>query len=137
MNSLSSICQFFSTAFFMMWCAKRGFKRPFIIAILIVVSSVIGYVGVYYLNIPHLTWLIIGITIWFGLGTGVYYIPWSVYVFLADVDEVLTGRRREGLYAGAMVMAGKLMRATVVFCLGLSSVCLVLSQAFIINQPVQ
>ncbi|HAM7106028.1 TPA: MFS transporter, partial [Escherichia coli] len=75
--------------------------------------------GVYYLNIPHLTWLIIGITIWFGLGTGgVYYIPWSVYVFLADVDEVLTGRRREGLYAGAMVMAGKLMRATVVFCLG-------------------
>lgn len=55
MNSLSSICQFFSTAFFMMWCAKRGFKRPFIIAILIVVSSVIGYVGVYYLNIPHLT----------------------------------------------------------------------------------
>lgn len=70
MNSLSSICQFFSTAFFMMWCAKRGFKRPFIIAILIVVSSVIGYVGVYYLNIPHLTWLIIGITIWFGLGTG-------------------------------------------------------------------
>ncbi len=76
---------------------------------------------------PHLTWLIIGITIWFGLGTGgVYYIPWSVYVFLADVDEVLTGRRREGLYAGAMVMAGKLMRATVVFLSGgLSSVCLV------------
>lgn len=120
MNSLSSICQFISTAFFMMWCAKRGFKRPFIVAILIVVSSVIGYVGVFYLNIPHVTWAIIAITIWFGLGTGgVYYIPWSVYVFLADVDEVLTGRRREGLYAGAMIMAGKLMRATVVFVLGL------------------
>lgn len=120
MNSLSSICQLFSTAFFMMWCAKRGFKRPFIIASLIVISSVIGYVGVFYLNIPHLTWVVVGITIWFGLGTGgVYYIPWSVYVFLADVDEVLTGRRREGLYAGAMIMAGKLMRATIVFCLGL------------------
>lgn len=120
MNSLSSICQFVSTALFMMWCAKRGFKRPFIIAILIVVSSVIGYVGVFYLNIPHITWVVIAITIWFGLGTGgVYYIPWSVYVFLADVDEVLTGRRREGLYAGAMIMAGKLMRATVVFVLGI------------------
>lgn len=120
MNSLSSICQFISTALFMVWCAKRGFKRPFIIAILIVVSSVFGYVGVYYFNAPHITGLVVAITIWFGLGTGgVYYIPWSVYTFLADVDEVLTGRRREGLYAGAMTMAGKLMRATVVFVLGI------------------
>lgn len=120
MNSLSSICQLVSTAFFMIWCAKCGFKRPFVIALLIVISSVIGYVGVYYFNMPHITGLVVAITIWFGLGTGgVYYIPWSVYTFLADVDEVLTGRRREGIYAGAMTMAGKLMRATVVFVLGL------------------
>ena len=120
MNSLSSICQLISTAFFMAWCVKRGFKKPFVIAILIVISSVIGYIGVYYLNMPHVTWIVIGITIWFGLGTGgVYYIPWSVYTFLADIDEVLTGRRREGIYAGAMTMAGKLMRATIVFVLGI------------------
>lgn len=120
MNSLSSICQLISTAFFMAWCAKHGFKRPFVIAILIVISSVIGYVGIYHFNLPHVTWLVVAITIWFGLGTGgVYYIPWSVYTFLADVDEVLTGRRREGLYAGAMTMAGKLMRATIVFLLGI------------------
>ncbi len=120
MNSLSSICQLISTAIFMAWCAKRGFKRPFVIAILIVISSVIGYVGIYHFNLPHVTWLVVAITIWFGLGTGgVYYIPWSVYTFLADIDEVLTGRRREGIYAGAMTMAGKLMRATVVFVLGL------------------
>lgn len=120
MNSLSSICQLVSTAFFMIWCAKCGFKRPFVIALLIVISSVIGYVGIYYFNMPHITGLVVAITIWFGLGTGgVYYIPWSVYTFLADVDEVLTGRRREGIYAGAMTMAGKLMRATVVFVLGL------------------
>ncbi|WP_392563539.1 MFS transporter [Orbus wheelerorum] len=120
MNSLSSICQLISTAFFMVWCAKHGFKRPFVIAILIVISSVIGYVGVFHFNLPHITWIVVAITIWFGLGTGgVYYIPWSVYTFLADIDEVLTGRRREGIYAGAMTMAGKLMRATVVFILGL------------------
>ncbi|WP_392558905.1 MFS transporter [Orbus mooreae] len=120
MNSLSSICQLISTALFMIWCAKFGFKRPFILAILIVISSVIGYVGIFYFNMPHITWLVIAITIWFGLGTGgVYYIPWSVYTFLADIDEVLTGRRREGIYAGAMTMAGKLMRATVVFILGI------------------
>lgn len=119
MNSLSSICQLVSTAFFMMYCAKKGFKKPFIIALLIVVSSMICYVGIYYFNLPHITWLVVGITIWFGLGTGgVYYIPWSVYVFLADVDEVVTNRRREGVYAGAMTMAGKLVRASIVFVLG-------------------
>ena len=37
---------------------------------------------------------------------------------MADVDEVVTNRRREGVYAGAMTMAGKLMRASVVFILG-------------------
>ena len=36
---------------------------------------------------------------------GVYYIPWTVYTFLADVDEVFTGRRREGIYAGAMTFS--------------------------------
>ena len=119
MNSLSSICQLVSTAFFMMYCAKKGFKKPFIIALLIVISSMMGYVGIYYFNLPHITWIVVGITIWFGLGTGgVYYIPWSVYVFLADVDEVVTNRRREGVYAGAMTMAGKLVRASIVFVLG-------------------
>jgi oligogalacturonide transporter len=49
-----------------------------------------------------------GITVLFGLGTGgVYYIPWTVYTFLADVDEIYTGRRREGIYAGAMTFSGK------------------------------
>ena len=54
-----------------------------------------------------MTVLIIAIVIVFGLGTGgVYYIPWTSYTFMADVDEVVTNRRREGIYAGAMTMAG-------------------------------
>ena len=83
------------------------------------IAGVLGYVGVFLLNVPHLTWVIVGVTILFGLGTGgVYYIPWTTYTFMADVDEVVTNRRREGVYAGAMTMAGKLMRASIVFLLG-------------------
>ena len=78
-----------------------------------------GYIGVAVLNVPHMTVLIIAIVIVFGLGTGgVYYIPWTSYTFMADVDEVVTNRRREGIYAGAMTMAGKLIRASIVSILG-------------------
>jgi oligogalacturonide transporter len=49
---------------------------------------------------------------------GVYYIPWTVYTFLADVDEIYTGRRREGIYAGAMTFSGKILRSIIVFTMG-------------------
>ncbi|MFP3126106.1 MFS transporter [Ectobacillus funiculus] len=120
MNSLSSILQLISTAVFIAICVKKGFTKPFTWALSIVVVAVILYSAVYFLNIQNLTPLIIGITIVFGLGTGgVYYIPWSVYTFMADVDEVVTNRRREGVYAGAMTMAGKLVRASVIAIMGL------------------
>lgn len=85
----------------------------------------------------YLTWLIIGITylvFWSGDG-GVYLHSCGVAYSLPMLIEVLTGRRREGLALVNVVMA-VLMRATV-FCPSVLSVCLVLSQAFIINQPVQ
>jgi len=119
MNSMSSILQLVSTALFIGIVAKKGFRKPFYWALSVVIIAVIGYVCVYIFNLPHLTGLIIAITVLFGLGTGgVYYIPWTVYTFMADVDEVVTNRRREGVYAGAMTMAGKLMRATIVSLLG-------------------
>ena len=119
MNSLSSILQLISTLIFVKIVAKRGFKKPFIWALSIVIAAILGYIGVAVLNVPHMTVLIIAIVIVFGLGTGgVYYIPWTSYTFMADVDEVVTNRRREGIYAGAMTMAGKLIRASIVSILG-------------------
>ena len=42
--------------------------------------------------------------------------PLTVYTFLADVDEVLTGWRREGIYAGAATFAGnQITRLVIVF----------------------
>ncbi|MCH4170292.1 MAG: MFS transporter [Lactobacillus sp.] len=119
MNSMSSILQLVSTAVFIIICAKKGFTKPFSAALGIVISAVLAYVVIYFFHIPHLTWLVVGITALFGIGTGgVYYIPWTVYTFMADVDEVVTNRRREGIYSGAMTMGGKLIRATIVFILG-------------------
>lgn len=121
MNGFSSIMQLISTMVFIGLCIKMGFSKPYRIALAIVSISVLAYTALYFLGWSQQTTLIalFVITAIFGLGTGgVYYIPWTVYTFLADVDEVLTGRRREGIYAGAMTFAGKLTRSVVVFAMG-------------------
>jgi len=121
LNSLNAILQLFSTAIFIGICVKFGFSKPYTWALLIVVFAVCCYSLLHFLQLPaHLaTMAIIGVTVIFGLGTGgVYYIPWTVYTFLADVDEVFTGRRREGIYAGAMTFAGKIVRSIIVFAMG-------------------
>jgi oligogalacturonide transporter len=81
---------------------------------------VLLYTSLWFFHLPSsLAILMFGITVLFGLGTGgVYYIPWTVYTFLADVDEIYTGRRREGIYAGAMTFSGKILRSIIVFSMG-------------------
>lgn len=121
LNSLNAILQLISTAIFIAICVKRGFSKPYTWALSIVIFAVCCYSLLHFFNLPaHIaTIAIIGITVIFGLGTGgVYYIPWTVYTFLADVDEVFTGRRREGIYAGAMTFSGKITRSIIVFSMG-------------------
>lgn len=121
LNSFSSIMQLISTAIFIGICVKMGFARPFRIALQVVIVSVIAYAALYFTGWSETTTVIVlfCITAVFGLSTGgIYYIPWTVYTFLADVDEVLTGRRREGIYAGAMTFAGKMVRSIIVFAMG-------------------
>lgn len=119
LNSLSSLLQLVSTAIFMVICAKKGFSKPYIFGLSIVVIAMLCFVGVYIGNINNFA-IVILIMVFFGIGTGgVYYIPWSLYTFIADVDEALTGERREGTYSGAMMLVGQIMQASVIFLLGL------------------
>ncbi|WP_251555140.1 MFS transporter [Neobacillus muris] len=51
-----------------------------------------------------------------GLGRGgLNYIPWNNYAFIPDVDEALTGQRREGVFAGVMSLIRKGSQALAVF----------------------
>ena len=51
-----------------------------------------------------------------GLGRGALnYIPWSVYNYMPDVDEIVTGRRREGAFAGVMTFVRKVMQSAAIF----------------------
>jgi oligogalacturonide transporter len=66
------------------------------------------------------TWWVFGALAVIGLGRGgLNYIPWSVYNYMADVDEIVTGRRREGAFAGVMTFTRKTMQAAAVMLVGL------------------
>ena len=47
-----------------------------------------------------------------GLGRGTLnFVPWSVYNYLPDVDEAVTGQRREGIFAGVMTFVRKITQS--------------------------
>ena len=49
---------------------------------------------------------------------GTYMIPWAVYTALPDADEALTGKRREGIYAGVMMLIRQLCQGLALFISG-------------------
>ena len=54
-----------------------------------------------------------------GLGRGALkYIPWATYNYMADVDEIVTGRRREGAFAGVMTFVRKMSQAAAIMLVG-------------------
>lgn len=54
-----------------------------------------------------------------GLGRGILiYIPWHTYNYIADVDEILTGKRREGIFAGVMTFFRKAVQSVAVIATG-------------------
>ncbi|MBB4154371.1 oligogalacturonide transporter [Sphingomonas jinjuensis] len=54
-----------------------------------------------------------------GLGRGALnYIPWATYNYMADVDEIVTGRRREGAFAGVMTFVRKMSQALAIILVG-------------------
>lgn len=123
-QSMSSILQLVSTLVVMGIVAKKGFRKPYMAAEGVVIAASIAYVlcGVFGIDAASAAGFagITAIVVVFGLGTGaVYYIPWQAYLFVADVDEVVAGRRREGTFSAAMHLCGKLMNSAVVAALGM------------------
>jgi len=82
-------------------------------------------------NSLPLLFVMIGIA---GLGRGgLNYIPWNNYAFIPDVDEALTGQRREGVFAGVMSLIRKGTQALAVFLVGV----ILDSSGFVSGQEIQ
>lgn len=82
-------------------------------------TAVLGFLTIYLLQ-PSPTWWIYVPVVIAGLGRGgLNYIPWSTYNYMADVDEIVTGRRREGAFAGVMTFIRKFSQAIAVMGVGM------------------
>lgn len=65
-------------------------------------------------------WVLLGAVVLAGLGRGALnYIPWNVYNYIADVDEIVTAKRREGSFAGVMTFIRKAAQAIAVMMVGI------------------
>jgi len=54
-----------------------------------------------------------------GLGRGTLnFVPWSVYNYLPDIDEAVTGERREGIFAGVMTLVRKVAQSLAIMATG-------------------
>jgi oligogalacturonide transporter len=53
----------------------------------------------------------------FGRG-GLNFIPWNIYNYIADVDEIVTAERRPGVFSGVMVITRKTTMAVAVMAVG-------------------
>ncbi|MDM3270518.1 MULTISPECIES: MFS transporter [Citrobacter] len=51
--------------------------------------------------------------------SGLYYIPWNIYSFIPDIDEMVTQQRREGIFAGVMVLTRKSTVAIAILLIGM------------------
>lgn len=66
----------------------------------------------------HLNWIYVA-GVLAGLGFGaVNVIPWAIVADVVEEDELRTGQRREGIYAGYLVFFRKLASAVTIFMVG-------------------
>ncbi|MBC2667188.1 MFS transporter [Novosphingobium flavum] len=97
-------------------------------------AGVVALLAQWKLGIPATAapvWIGIGLV---GLGRGALnYIPWATYNYMADIDEIVTGRRREGSFAGVMTFVRKATQAAAVAGVGV----LMDVGGFVAKAPVQ
>ena len=80
--------------------------------------GILGFAALYFSGVADIRWFL-AVAVIAGLGRGALnFIPWSVYNYMPDVDEIVTGRRREGAFAGVMTFIRKLLQSAVVFAVG-------------------
>ena len=91
---------------------KRGHALAYRIGLSVWVIAMVGM----YLQTPDTSMVLFianCIAVGAGLGAGTL-IPYQILPFVADVDELMTGKKQAGIYAGAMTLVRKLIQGALV-----------------------
>ena len=111
-TSFSIIQVFIGVPIIAYLCIKIGSVMSYRISIGCLIFSMISFIFIPMFS-PTIS-LILFILIVFVLGfarAGCYFVPWNVYNFMADIDESLTTKRREGTFASTMILSRKLIQS--------------------------
>ena len=115
-----AFAQLLSVACFIPMCLHLHPAPSYRIAVTLFAAGVLGFAALYLLTPSANGWLIYVAVVVAGLGRGgLNFIPWNVYNYMADVDEIVTGRRREGAFAGVMTFTRKTTQALAIMGVGL------------------
>jgi len=114
-----AVAQLVAVAAFIPLCLRYHPAPSYRIAVSLFAAATLGFIALWRIA-PGATWWVYVPVIVAGLGRGgLNYIPWSLYNYMADVDEIVTGRRREGAFAGVMTFTRKTTQAAAVMGVGL------------------
>lgn len=115
-----TIVQFFCVALFITLCLKLGNGISYKIAQTFMLLSVGLFLSIHLFSLPYASWLVFVAALLMGVGrSGTYYVCWNIYSFIPDIDEMLTGKRREGIFAGVMTFVRKAVQALALFLVGI------------------
>ena len=112
--------QLVAVALFIPMCLHWHPGPSYRIAVTLFALGTIAFGVLYYAAPADISFWIFVPALIAGLGRGgLNYIPWNTYNYMADVDEIVTGRRREGAFAGVMTFIRKASQAAAVMGVGL------------------
>ncbi len=92
-----AIFQFIAVIAMIPLCIRFGPAPSYRMVVVLFGLSSLSYALLYYAGLSDVYSLLLLISAVAGLGRGgINYVPWNTYTYIADVDEAITGQRREG-----------------------------------------
>lgn len=116
---IMSVLQFVAVLAMIPLCISWGPAPAYRLSVVLFGMACAAY-GLLWLGDHNSLLLLMLVSALAGVGRGgINYIPWNTYTYMADVDEAITGQRREGIFAGVMTMTRKASQAGAIMVVGL------------------
>lgn len=110
--SVMTFMQFFGVLIFTWVALKAGNANSFKVAMSLMFCALI-----YFAMLPSMASdfgvaILVGAVLMGLARGGIYLIPWVIFNSIPDVDEVLSGKRRAGIFSGVMTLGRKICQAS-------------------------
>jgi len=120
MMGLTYLAQLAAVVIAIPMVVNRGPSPSYRIAVCFYMIGILGLLAIFVFTSQFNIYVLGGALILAGLGRGALnYIPWNTYNYMADVDQIVTGLRREGSFAGVMTFVRKATQAAAVMFVGI------------------